>query len=46
MGQTGNGVLVGGGYAPWEDTGDGIKFAKDLLNKYHGGTIPAPLYGN
>ncbi len=44
MGQTGNGVLVGGGYAPWEDTGDGIKFAKDLINKYHGGTLPAPLY--
>jgi hypothetical protein len=44
MGQTGNGVLVGGGYAPWEDTGDGIKFAKDLITKYEGGTMPAPLY--
>lgn len=44
MGQTGNGVLLGGGYAPWEDTVDGIKFAKDLLAKYHGGTIPATLY--
>lgn len=44
MGQTGNGVLVGGGYAPWEDTGDGIKFAKDLINKYHAGVMPVPLY--
>ncbi len=44
MGQTGNGVVVGGGYAPWESTVDGIKFAKDLINKYDGGKTPAPLY--
>lgn len=44
MGQTGNGVLVGGGYAPWEATVDGITFAKDLINTYEGGTMPAPLY--
>lgn len=28
------GVVLGGGYAPWEDTGAGIKFANDLQNKY------------
>ena len=28
------GVVVGGGYAPWEDTGAGVKFANDLQNKY------------
>jgi hypothetical protein len=44
MGATGNGTVVGGGYAPWEDTGLGITFVKDMLNKYHGGTLPAPLY--
>jgi hypothetical protein len=44
MGQTGNGVLVGGGYAPWEDTGDGMKFLKEMINKYHNGTMPQTLY--
>jgi hypothetical protein len=44
MGATGNGVIVGGGYAPWDDTVDGIKFARALLDKYDGGKTPAPLY--
>jgi hypothetical protein len=45
MGQTGNGVVEGGAYAPWEDTGDGITFAKMLLNKYHADKPSiAPLY--
>ena len=44
MGATGNGVVEGGAYAPWEDTGEGITFAKLLLNKYHADKPIAPLY--
>jgi hypothetical protein len=44
MGATGDGVAEGGAYAPWEDTGPGITFAKLLLNTYHNGASIAPLY--
>jgi hypothetical protein len=45
MGAAGEGVVVGGSYAPWEDTGPGITFAKMLLNKYHADKPSiAPLY--
>jgi hypothetical protein len=45
MGATGDGVVEGGAYAPWEDTGPGITFAKMLLNKYHADKPSiAPLY--
>lgn len=33
-GELADGVAVGGGYAPWEDTGEGVKFANDLQAKY------------
>jgi hypothetical protein len=44
MGATGDGVAEGGAYAPWEDTGPGITFAKSLLTTYHAGASIAPLY--
>jgi hypothetical protein len=45
MGATGDGVVEGGAYAPWEDTGPGITFAKLLLNTYHASNPAiAPLY--
>jgi hypothetical protein len=33
MGEEGNGFCVAGGYASWDDTGNGITFANDLLQK-------------
>jgi len=34
MGEEGNGFVVAGGYASWDDTGEGITFANQLLATY------------
>ena len=34
MGELGNGVVVAGGYAPWDDPGDGMTFIHELQDKY------------
>jgi ABC-type branched-subunit amino acid transport system substrate-binding protein len=34
MGELGNGVVIAGGYPPWDDSGDGMKFALSLQDKY------------
>lgn len=34
MGELGNGVVVAGGYAAWDDTGDGMKFITQLQDTY------------
>jgi hypothetical protein len=34
MGEEANGFCVSGGYASWDDTGDGMTFANDLLAQY------------
>ncbi|HJX03145.1 MAG TPA: ABC transporter substrate-binding protein, partial [Dehalococcoidia bacterium] len=34
MGELANGVVVAGGYPPWDDTGAGMKFVAELQNKY------------
>lgn len=34
MGELGNGAVVAGGYAPWDDPGDGMTFISELQDKY------------
>jgi len=35
MGDLGDGVIVGGAWAPWDDLGPGMTLIRELQNKYH-----------
>jgi hypothetical protein len=41
MGEEGNGFVVAGGYASWDDTGEGMTFANQLLATYRPGELGA-----
>ena len=41
MGEEGNGFVIGGGYASWDDSGEGMTFANQLIAEYRPESVGA-----